>query len=939
MNTRWISLLFSVVLAGLFAACDKGGNTDMPDLKAQLPLDSTVRYGKLDNGLTYYIKKNQKPENRAELRLVVNAGSILEDEDQQGLAHFTEHMMFNGTEHFAKNELIDFFELTGQKFGAHVNAYTSFDETVYMLKPRTDSIEVLNKGFQVLEDWAHLASFDTSEIDKERGVVIEEWRLRLGPENRMLYQYIPVLYYNSRYADRLPIGKKEILENFDYATIKRFYHDWYRPDLMAVVVVGDVDVDYVEQKIKEHFANLKNPENERERAVYEVPNHADTKVTVITDPEASFTNVRIMYKHPIDTGHTVGDYRQYLMGRLVSEMLSQRYDELKQQANPPFVYAYSGYGNMARSKDAYTTSAMVNEDSIMYGFKTLVEENQRMLQHGFLESELERAKKSILTSMEKQYNERDKMESRRLARELINNFLEGEPVPGLAYEYEMTKQLLPTIELAEVNELPKKWITDENGVIVITAPEKEGVDVPTKEEVMQAYKDIKAADIGPYEDNFVASELMVDATPGAIESEEQMDDLGVTKLTFNNGATAFLKPTDFKNDEILVESYSFGGTSLYPDEDYNSAQFITPIVMMSGIGDMSQTDLQKFLSDKTIQIYPSVGDDTEGMSGSTTPKDLETYLKLQYLYFTQPRKDETSFASFKQTQKAVYQNLDANPQFYFMKQLFKVLYNNHPRAQFPEAEDFDKIDLDKVFEIYRERFRNAGDFTFFIIGNFDIGSIKPLLEKYIGGLPSDGTSESFKDVGMRYPNKAITKELHKGTEPKSTVNLAYTGPFEWNYQNRFDMKALADVLQITLRESMREDQGGVYGVGVRSNPGKYPVEDYMFSISFSCSPENVEGLISTAKKEIDKLKQNGATDTDIKKVKETMLRQRETDMKENDWWANALESYHKYNEKMSLILDYQQYVNGLTTNDIKTAANNYLVGDRLIQLVMNPEEQ
>lgn len=938
----WMRLSLMALLAVFTISCEQQSATtgSDTDLSVALPMDPTVRMGTLDNGLTYYIKANQKPENRAELRLAVNAGSILEDEDQQGLAHFAEHMLFNGTVNFEKNELIDFFELTGQKFGAHVNAYTSFDETVYMLKPRTDSQEVFDMGFQVLEDWAHQALFDEEEIDKERGVVIEEWRLRLGPENRMLYQYLPVLFNNSRYAERLPIGKVEVLQEFEYETIRRFYRDWYRPNLMAVIAVGDFDVDAVEQKIKNHFGGLENPENAPERKVYDMPDHEQTLVKVVTDPEASFTNINVYTKHNKKTMQTVGDYRNYLMNRLISNMLSQRYDELMQQENPPFVNARSYYGGMSRTKDAYTSYAMANEGEVIRGLEAVLTENQRMLQHGFTAGELNRAKESVLSDIENRYNERDKIQSRSHARELISHFLEKEPVPGLEHEYAMAQELIPAIALEEVNAKPINWMTDDNTVIIVTGPEKEGVSMPTQEEILATYKEVKEKDTEPYVDDFKEQDLLVEQpVAGSLVEEKTIEEMGLTELVFDNGARVVLKPTDFKNDEILISAYSFGGTSLYPDEDYFTASAVSQVVMESGIGEFSQTDLSKALSGKNVQLYPIVESITEGIQGNTTPDDLETYLQLQYLYFTQPRKDPTSFASFKQQQKMIYQNLDANPQFYFMKQYMKALYNDHPRARIPEAADFDKIDLDRLFEIYQERFANAGDFTFFIVGNFSVEEIKPLLATYIGGLPGEETRETFEDVGIRYPESAKNEIIRKGSEPKSMVTMSYTGDFDWNYENRFTIRALADVLRIKLRESMREDKGGVYGVGVNAQPGHYPIEDYLFSIQWGCSPENVEDLIETAKKEMQNLMANGASDKDLKKVRETMLRTRETDLKENRFWSSALQQYYKHGEDPTLMMQFEDYVNGLTSNDIQAAANQYFNDEQLIQFVMYPENQ
>ena len=838
----------TMAVALLLSVCTYGSMAQ--SLEDPIPLDPDLKTGTLDNGLVYYIKKNQKPEKRAELRLVLNAGSILEDEDQQGLAHFVEHMCFNGTEHFEKSELVDYLESIGVQFGPHLNAYTSFDETVYMLKIPTDSKKIVSKGFQILEDWAHLVSFEDEEIDKERGVVIEEWRSRLGPENRMMYQTLPVTHHGSRYPERLPIGKKEILESFDYETIRRFYRDWYRPDLMAVIAVGDFDVKDIEKKIKSHFSKLQNPERPRERTLFPVPDHKEPKMVVATDPEAAYTYVNMIHKHSSEPMETMADYRRDIMHSLYSQMIGQRYDELKEQANPPYVFAYSAYSEFTRTKDSYSSFAMVAPDGIERGLQTLLEENERVFSHGFTKSELERAKKSVLKLIETRYKERDKTNSRSYASGYVSHFLSGSPVPGAAFTYEKYKKFLPGITLEEVNMLARKWITDDNVVITVTAPEKEGITVPTKKRLLELYKAHKE-NINPYEDTFQAEKLIHQPpTPSEIVREEKMDDIGVTALHFKNGAKVVLKPTTFKNDQILFGAYSYGGHSLYSDEDYISANTAGSIVAGSGIGELNKIDLQKFLAGKRANLMPYIGNITEGLGGSTTKDDLNTFMEMLYLYFTQPRKDKISFESYKAQQKMFLANISAQPDLYFMMESAKVMTQDHPRGKvFTEVEDLDKINLDKAVALYKDRFSDASDFTFFFVGNFDVESIKPLLKTYIGGLPAKNRKESWKDTGIRYPKGVVTKELKKGSEPKSKVNIAFHGAFEWNYQNRYDMTSLIEVLKIKLRESMREEQGGVYGVSVYPSLSRYPKEEYEINISFNCAPENVEQLTKTVMQE------------------------------------------------------------------------------------------
>ena len=471
------------------------------DLKEEILQDPKVTIGKLDNGLTYYIRHNEKPEDKVELRLAVNAGSILEEENQLGLAHFLEHMAFNGTKNFEKNELVSYLQSVGVKFGMHLNAYTGFDQTVYILPIPSDSAEVLNTGLQILEDWAHNISLQEEEIDKERGVVLEEWRLDRGAEQRMRDEYLPVIFEGSRYAERLPIGKKAIVESFEYETLRRFYRDWYRPDLMAVIAVGDIDVNEMEKKIKAQFSKIKMPEDPKPRRDYEVPAHEETLVSIVTDPEASFTRVNLIYKKDAIEEKLIGDYRNILKRQLYSSMLNSRLQEIQQQADPPFIYAASYYGGLgARTKEAYQSIAVVGETGVEKGFRTIVEENERVKRHGFTQSELERAKQELLTQYEKAYNERDKTESKVYADEYIRHFLDEEPIPGIEEEYKYATTFVPEMELEEIDQLADEWITEDNRVVLITAPEKEGVELPSEERVKKILDEVQQSEIEPYKD-------------------------------------------------------------------------------------------------------------------------------------------------------------------------------------------------------------------------------------------------------------------------------------------------------------------------------------------------------------------------------------------------------------------------------------------------------
>ncbi len=929
------ALTFLFVFSGSLLAQDFNLN----DITKQIPIDPKIRIGQLENGLTYYIKYNQRPENKVELRLAVNTGSLMEDDDQLGLAHFTEHMAFNGSEHFDKNELLDYVQSVGVQFGAHINAYTSFDETVYMLPIASDSAEILENAFLILEDWADGLSFDHEEIDKERGVVVEEWRRRQGAQSRMLDKWLPVMLKDSKYADRLPIGTRENLENFNSDVVKRFYNDWYRPDLMSVIVVGDIDVDEMEQKIKDHFVDIEKPENPREREFYPVPDHSNTEVAIVTDKEAPFTNVQIINKYDPEPFITLQDYRRYIMYRVYTGMLNQRLNELTQQADPPFIGAGTFTGRIVRNKHAFQSSATVKETDIERGLIALQTENERAARHGFTSGEYERYKKDMLRNYEISYNERDKSESRKFANEYINNFLEQEPIPGIEFEYSFVKTHLEGISIKEINDLSKKWLTDENRVVVITGPDKEGVKLPSKEEVINIISEIEQSEITPYEDEVVSLEL-IGRLPaaGKIISEERIEDIGVAQLTLSNGIRIFLKPTDFKNDEIRMTAYSLGGHSLSTDDAYESASNVSSIINISGVGGFSAINLEKALAGKSVNVSPFIRELTEGMSGQSTPDDLETMFQLIHLYFTAPRRDEETFASFINRNKAVLANIMANPQYYFQDQMARFMSQNHLRGGgIPTPEDMDKIDLDKAMSFYKDRFQDAGDFTFIFVGNFDNSEIKELSEKYLANLPSSGRKETWKDVGVRPPAGRIDKEIKRGTDQKSTVIMTFSGEAEYEEGDAFLMGKFGNLMNIKLVEILREKIGGVYSVGANGNIQQWPYEHYNFQIQFPCGPENVETLTQAAIDEIKKIQENGPEEEDLVKIREQYRRKVEEGQKQNGWWSAVLRDYTLYNKDFDDILKYKERIEKITIQNIQGITKRYIDPEQYIRVVHNPE--
>ncbi|WP_276367230.1 M16 family metallopeptidase [Chryseolinea sp. H1M3-3] len=912
------------------------------NLSDPLPIDPRVKIGKLSNGLTYYIQKNTRPERKVELRLVVNTGSILEDDDQRGLAHFTEHMAFNGSKNFQKNDLVSFLQSIGVKFGADLNAYTSFDETVYILPIPTEKKENIEKGFQILEDWASAVSFDHAEIDKERGVVLEELRLGKGADDRMSKIYFPKLFEGSKYGDRLPIGTEDVLKNFNYETIKKFYKDWYRPDLMAVIVVGDMEVAEAEQYIKKHFAHLKNPDQPRPRLDSEVMPRKKSEGIVATDKEATNHYVQIYYttkKWKVET--TVKDYRDFIIERIFTSMLSQRLQELTQKSNPPFLYGASNFGEFVRGYEAYSSFAVLGKDGVEPAINAIIQENERARKFGFTPSELDRIKKVLMKNIERSFNERDKTESSNLVQEYVRNFLEKEPIPGIENEYSYHKQYLDGITLEEVNQYAAKTIPPdtENKLVILTGPEKAEFKIPSNEELLTIADNAAKVEVTAYEENAVATSLMEKVpAPGKIVSEKVIKELNITELTLSNGVKVLLKPTDFKNDQIILASSRFGGQYLYDPKDRLDAEYASTIVTQMGIGQFSPLDLRKVLAGKSASITPRLGTISESLNGQCSAADLETMLQLTHLYFTQPRYDAELFKSFVTKQQAMYQNMSSDPQYTFQDSVMTILYRNHPWApRVPKSEIFSKINDQHALNIYKERFGDANGFTFVLVGKFDVATIKPLLATYLGSLKSSSKKSTFKDVGLR-PVKGVKKEIFKGTEPKSFIRMFWNGEATYSTDEQLKIQALTEVLNIKLIEKLREDLAGIYGGGMFGSLNKYPYNHFSLGASLPCGPENVDKLITATLEEIEKIKANGPAVEDLNKVKETWRQQHEVNLKENNFWARQLLQSIELGTDLQNVLSYEERIARLTPADVKSAANKYLDMKNYVQIVLNPEK-
>jgi zinc protease len=884
-------------------------------LDKNIPVDPKITVGQLANGLRYYVRENKKPENRAELRLVVNAGSVLEDDDQLGLAHFLEHMAFNGTKNFAKHELIEFMESIGMRFGPGLNAYTSFDETVYMLQIPTESEEVIEKAFQILEDWTQALSLENEEIDKERGVIIEEWRLGRGANARMMDKQFPIIFKGSHYADRLTIGKKEIITNFEHDVLKRFYRDWYRPDLMAVVAVGDFDSGKVEPLIIKHFAQLPKATDPRTRTVFPVPNHEETLFAIASDKEAMNTSVAVIHKLPLQDMSTIGAYRNMIVEQLYHGMLNQRFVELAQKKDPPFLGASSGKGQFVRSKEVYVLNAGVKDAGIEQGLEALVVESERVSRHGFTPSELDRQKRQILRSIEQSYIEREKNNSNVYVSEYIRNFLEDEPIPGIEYEFELFKRFIPEITLADVNQIGKDWLTEKNRVIMVNAPEKEVLAIPTEEDLLGILDSVADLEITPYEDT--TSELpLMDEVPreGEIEGTKVLEEYGITEWRLSNGVRVIFKPTDFKEDEIVFQAISKGGTSLASDADFLPARTAAQVISVGGVWE-------------------------EGLIGNASPKDIETMFQLIHLYFTAPRADATMFDVLKNRMKAMLENRNANPMYVFYDTLGRIVTQDHPRARSLTVEQLDEMDLEKSLHFYKDRFADASDFIFVFVGNLDLKVIQPLVTRYLASLPSLNKHETWKDTGIRPPKGIVEKSVKKGVEPQSRAAIVFTGPFEYTQANRNGIRAMGLVLQTRLRNTIREDLGGTYSIQASPSYDKIPEPAYSVAINFGTDPERVEELINVIFQEIETFKSEGATEDELRDAKQAMYREYETGIKQNRWLLTQLYFRYLEGEDLESLFDYSKSLENLTAEVIHEAAKTYLNMENYVKVTLFPEKE
>ncbi len=928
-------------LAVLLQASLSGAQT-APNLSEPLPIGPQVTVGTLANGLTYYIQKNGRPEKRLELRLVVKAGSVLEDEDQQGLAHFTEHMAFNGSTHFKKHDLVSYLQSIGLKFGADLNAYTGFNETVYILPIPTDKPENIERGFLVLEDWAQGVSFNGADIDLERAIVLEELRLGKGAQDRMNKVLWPKIFSGSQYAKRLPIGTEDSLKGFQHEAIKRFYQDWYRPDLMAVVVVGDIEVAAAQALVESHFGPLKNPVNERPRTYPIIRARSESEAVVVTDKEA--TNNAMVIRYPVQVEPsvtTLGDYRQSMVEQLFDAMLGQRMQELTQQVKPPFVSGGSGVSRLVPGYRSFQSGALLGRQGAEPAADALLQENERARQFGFGEAELERSKKDMLRNVENAYAEREKTDSARYAAEYLRNFLERETIPGIDNERSYIRELLPTIGLADVNAFARSVISEKAAKLVIyTGSDKPDSGTPTEQQLLASVAQAEQRVVTARVERAVATSLMPTLPAGGrVVAERRNGRMGVTEWDLSNGVKVILKPTDFKNDEILMGANRFGGQSLYGQADMYNAGYASSAIAAMGLGAYSPTELQKMLAGKVVSVNTGLGGLFDVVSASSSPADLETMLQLLSLKFASTRLDTALFQSFVNRSQDSARNATARPESVFADATETTLFNAHPRLWLtPRPANFDQLSAERMRAIYQDRFSSAKGMTFVLVGSFVPDAIKPLIARYLGSLPTPDVSVAYVDLGVRPVDGVVKKEVRSGSEAKSQVSILFTGVAVYSDEEQLRLKALVEVLNIKIIDVLREKLTLIYGGGMGGGLARDPYGRYQLGMSLPCAPDNVDKVIAAAFGEIQKIQESGAEALDLAKVKQNWLTQYRQDLRENRYWLGKLQTAELYKTDPDAILEYENQVATITVNDVKAAAQRYLKRDQYVQVVLYPEK-
>ncbi len=908
-----------------------------------LPNDETVRYGVLENGMTYYIKSNQEPKNRASFYIIQNVGALLEEDHQDGLAHFLEHMAFNGTKHFPDKGIIDFLERHGVAFGENINAYTSQNQTVYNLSDvPINKPGVIDTSLLILHDWSNYLSLKEDEIDAERGVIKEEWRTRRTAQFRMYEASMPYLYPNSKFAERDVIGDLEVIENFEYDALRDFYHTWYRTDLQAIAMAGDFDAGEMEEKVKTLFSGIPAVEDAPERPFFEIPDHSDLVFGLVTDKEADQTLVRYLIRHriPEKGPETILDLREEYIQTLFNQMMSRRLEERLQKGDPPFVVGVINYGDFARGYEALSAVMIPKPNQEMDGFRALITELERVDRHGFTQGELDRTRAEILTRWEKRYRERDKITNEEYVNEYVTHYLENKAFLSTEADYQLVQAILPTITLEDFDNHLDRWITDINRVMVIQGPEGEGIEHLTRSEAESIFQEVAMADIDPYKDALPAESLVTEELAlAAIEEQKNLEVLDAVEWTLENGARVVFRHADYEKDQVQVRAYSEGGTSLYDEEALPTADFLTALVDYYGVGEFDATALQKMLAGKNVSLQLNLGYLSEGLNGTASPGDMEALMQLIYLHFNQPRFDQEAHDAIMARYMAFVENMNNNPQKIMSDSLNLILTDHHPRTRIFNKEYLEDIRYELVREVYTDRFADASDFLFVIVGNMEQEEVRALVRKYLGSIEDESREEKWIDRKVYEPEGVVTRTIPLSLEtPKANVNIVINKDMEYNPYHRMVLRVIQGVLDLRYVETIREEEGGTYGVGIRTGLSRLPVEKATMRIAFDCDPERAEDLKAKVYAELEKLAAEGPSETDLSKTVENILKDREENKEHNSYYLNTLYEYYLHGINYNDPDNYENIARALTPGDIQKVMEEFYSGPNVVDVVFVPRD-
>ena len=918
------------------------GSSAQTDLNKPAPVDPDIRIGKLNNGLTYFIRHNKEPEKRASFYIIQNVGAILENDDQNGLAHFLEHMAFNGTEHFPGKGIINSLERHGVAFGSNINAYTGFDETVYNLtNVPVDAPGLVDTCLLILNDWSDFISLTEKEIDLERGVIGEEWRTSKNANRRMIFEVIPVVLKDSKYAKRDIIGDLDVIKNFSYNTLRSFYHDWYRTDLQAIAVVGDINVDEVEAKIKTLFSKIPAVSNPVPRDLVEVPYHKETRFVLAQDKESPQTSVAVvvLYKAVAPENKTLKYIRDNHVISLMNSMISTRISELLQKGNPPFISGSVSFGDyFARGYDAFSITAAARKNEEALALESIYAEADRARRYGFTKGELERAKATMLSSFENYFKQKDKIDNDTYVESIQSYFLTGEPMPSIDFEFEFLKEVITGITPDEVSAKFKEVMIDENRTIIVQGLEGDDIKHLSEQEALDITNKVKNSQLTPYEDKDLAESLVKEELQGSkIIKSVPLPQYDAVEWTLANNVKVVYRKADYEKDNVILTAFSFGGISRLDNNLVLPANLLSPIVLMYGTGDYDNITLQKMLSGKKASVGLSLNETAESVNGSSTPKDFETMMQLLYLRLAHPRFDKDAHNAIIGRYAALIGNMEKDPNKMKSDSISLITTGYNPRTPVLSKENIGKITLDDIQKIYTDRFNNADEFTFFIVGNIDQDTVITMVEKYIGSLPAFGRKETWIDRKVEQPKGRITKEISFPlTIPKSTVFLSFAEDMKYNPYNYLGLEVIRGIMDIVYTEKVREDEGGTYGVGISLSAQKRPVQIGEGMITFDCDPARANDLKAIIYLELDSLIKRGPSQKNLDKAVNNILKNREESKLHNAYWMNTLTRFYSYGIDSNDPVNYENILKSYTVKDIKKIAKKMFKKADVVDLIFKP---